>query len=192
MSKQDEQHNMESWDPDFYETGSTRPPKSYGGVAAVLLVAVILLGGLCSALGIINMKLLQQLADLQEPKETVTIFDDMNSSPTGGTTAVQDVYECRGIPCLDLEGQTVSDFDQRFYNMPPGVLILKVTEGGSAHEAGMATGDVITGVDGQAITGSEELTRALEGHEPGQTVMLTVYRPKSKEALELKLELSEE
>ncbi len=192
MSKQDGQHNMESWDPDFYETGSTRPPKSYGGVVAVLLVAVIVLGGLCSALGIINMKLLQQLADLQEPQETVTIFDDMNNSPTGGTTTVQDVYECRGIPCLDLEGQTVSDFDQRFYNMPPGVLVLDVTEGGSAHRAGMATGDVVTAVDGLAITGSEDLTRALEGHNSGQTVTLRVYRSKTKETLELTLELSEE
>ena len=34
------------WDSGFYETGSTRPPKNYGGTVAVLLVAGILLAGI--------------------------------------------------------------------------------------------------------------------------------------------------
>ena len=54
-------HEYEPWDRDSYETGSTKPPKSRSGLLSVLLVAVILLGGITSALGIMNIRLFQQL-----------------------------------------------------------------------------------------------------------------------------------
>ena len=57
----EQNHPIEPWEQDSYETGSTKPPKSRGGVIAVLLVAVIFLGGICSALGIMNIKLFHKL-----------------------------------------------------------------------------------------------------------------------------------
>ena len=53
-------HN-EPWDPSIYGTGRTKPPKSHGGLIAVLLVVVIFLGGLVSVLGILNVKLFKEL-----------------------------------------------------------------------------------------------------------------------------------
>ena len=50
-----------NWDPDTYRTGSTQPPKSKSGCFAVLLVLVILLGGIVSILGIVNVQLLRKL-----------------------------------------------------------------------------------------------------------------------------------
>ena len=50
-------NNIEPWENDSYETGSTRPPKSYGGLVAVLLVLVILLCGVSSILGVMNIRL---------------------------------------------------------------------------------------------------------------------------------------
>ena len=44
-----------------YRTGSTQPPKKHRGLLAVLLVAVIFLGGIISALGILNIRLFSQL-----------------------------------------------------------------------------------------------------------------------------------
>lgn len=49
------------WERDSYETGSTKPPKSRGGIVAILLIAVIFLGGICSVLGIMNIRLFRQL-----------------------------------------------------------------------------------------------------------------------------------
>ena len=49
------------WERDSYETGSTKPPKSRGGLIAVLLIAVIFLGGISSVLSIMNIKLFRQL-----------------------------------------------------------------------------------------------------------------------------------
>ena len=59
----DERNNygMDPWDQDSYKTGSTKPPKNRGGAIAVLLVAVILLGGITSALGVMNIQLFRQL-----------------------------------------------------------------------------------------------------------------------------------
>ena len=60
----------EPWDPSIYGTGRTQPPKNRGGLIAVLLVAVIFLGGLVSVLGILNVKLFKELNNL--PKENPT------------------------------------------------------------------------------------------------------------------------
>ncbi len=49
------------WERDSYETGSTKPPKSRGGLIAVLLIAVIFLGGISSVLSVMNIKLFRQL-----------------------------------------------------------------------------------------------------------------------------------
>ena len=49
-------NNIEPWDPDFYETGSTEPPKSHGTLVAVLLMSVIILCGFSSALGLLKLQ----------------------------------------------------------------------------------------------------------------------------------------
>lgn len=48
-------------DPDTYRTGSTQPPKSRSGIIAVLLVLVILLCGIVSILGVVNIRLVRQM-----------------------------------------------------------------------------------------------------------------------------------
>lgn len=54
-----------------------------------------------------------------------------------------------------------------------GARVAGVLDGTPAATAGLAAGDVITAVDGTAVTGAEALTAALAGHEPGDTVTLT-------------------
>ena len=62
------------WEPGMYETGRTRPPKSYGGLIAVLLVVVIFLCGLVSALGVVNVRLFAQVNELSKPKDNSLSF----------------------------------------------------------------------------------------------------------------------
>ena len=47
----------------IYQTGSTRPPKSRGGLIAFLLILVIVLLGAVTILGVMNVKLFRQLND---------------------------------------------------------------------------------------------------------------------------------
>lgn len=51
------------FDDGIYETGRTCPPKRHGGVIAFLLILVITLGGVTSALGIMNIRMFQQLQE---------------------------------------------------------------------------------------------------------------------------------
>ena len=63
----DKRHNnMDPWDPDYYETGSTQPPKSNGALIAVLLMGVIVLCGLTSALGLLGTN--RETADKETPE----------------------------------------------------------------------------------------------------------------------------
>ena len=68
-------HNQrDPWEPGLYETGRTRPPKSHGGLIALLLVIVIFLGGLVSVLGILNVRLFAQLQDRPSEEEDALSF----------------------------------------------------------------------------------------------------------------------
>ena len=60
-------HTPEPWEQDSYRTGSTHPPKSHSGAIAVLLTAVILLCGVTTALGMLNIKLFSQLNQADDP-----------------------------------------------------------------------------------------------------------------------------
>ena len=55
-----------------------------------------------------------------------------------------------------------------------GAGVRAVNQGSAGQKAGLKEGDVITKVDGQVITGSEDLVATIRGHRPGQTVTLTV------------------
>ena len=49
------------WDDGVYGTGSTQPPKSHRALLALLLVIIIFLGGIATALSILNIRLFQEL-----------------------------------------------------------------------------------------------------------------------------------
>ncbi len=70
----------EVWDAGTYQTGPTTPPKKSNPLVAVLLVMVIFLGGIASALGIINLRLLAALQQ-QQPMETLPLQLQQGSKP---------------------------------------------------------------------------------------------------------------
>ena len=83
----DRNNNVEPWDRDSYETGSTRPPKSRGGIIAVLLMAVIVLLGVTTMLGLLNVRLFAQSQHPSAPTvgEGMAFYPD--NAPTGTTAS---------------------------------------------------------------------------------------------------------
>lgn len=74
-----------------YRTGSTRPPKNHGGLIAALLVVVILLCGIVSALGLLNVRLfarLQQQPD--EDRSQISFSDTENKADPVKPSEAQD------------------------------------------------------------------------------------------------------
>ena len=75
--KSDINEYIGQFDDGTYQTGAIRPPKRSSGLVAFLLALVIFLGGLCSGLGIVNVRLLEELS--QANRETTPLA--MNSQP---------------------------------------------------------------------------------------------------------------
>lgn len=59
---------------------------------------------------------------------------------------------------------------------PGGVIVTGVVAGGPAEAAGLAAGDVITALEGEALADINALQEALARHAPGDEVILTVLR----------------
>ncbi len=175
--RKDKQQCNDPWDRDFYETGSTQPPKQHGGLIAFLLALVILLGGACSALGILNFRLLQELAHGDRSHETLTLFENtVVASPKETITA-----DDSRLPRLGVTGQTVSEFDRHYYELPRGVLVTDVAEDRCAHRAGIRPGDVIFSLEGKAVATQEELAAALNSLKADRQIKVEVFRSQTRE-----------
>ncbi len=94
-----------------------------------------------------------------------------------------------GRPQLGISGVNVTEADAERFNLPQGVYVYSVVEGGAADLAGLREHDVITAIDGQEITTMNELTEIKNQHNAGDTISLTIYR--SGESLDVQLTLQE-
>ncbi|BCJ38171.1 protease [Actinocatenispora thailandica] len=70
---------------------------------------------------------------------------------------------------------------------PAGAAVVSVTKNGPADKAGIRAGDVITAVDGTQVTDVGQLTTILAGHQPGDTVEVTVDRDGNQQQIKVKL-----
>lgn len=172
-----ENQNIEQ---DSYKTGSTKPPKNRGGLVAGLLVAVILLAGVSSVLGLMNIQLFHML---QEKKGSPVSFEE--DMPTEAKDAAsgtdQDAY---GEPVLGLTVGSISELDQRYYHLPAGVLITEVDMRGCAAKAGLTAGDIIVAFNGVEVQTAEELEQALGACGAGDRVKVDFYRYRSEKMME--------
>ena len=75
-------------------------------------------------------------------------------------------------------GVTISDVsaESQSYGLPEGAAIRSVTEDGPAAEAGLQTGDIVTAVNGAAISNSSDLKKYVQAAAAGDEMELTVYR----------------
>ena len=92
---------------------------------------------------------------------------------------------------LGIEGVDVNTESAQMYNMPTGVYISKVVNGGGAEKAGLAKGSIITGLDGTTINSMDTLKEQLQYYKAGEKVTLTVQTPdKSGEYKESSVEVT--
>lgn len=123
------------WDDRVYGTGSTQPPKSHRALLALLLVIIIFLGGIATALSILNIRLFQELhrkenaltvayavqsqteAEAEKdptlatyPREKTTV--DLQQTPDGdsreGEMSLQEIYETNIPAVVSISASTGS------------------------------------------------------------------------------------
>ncbi len=96
----------------------------------------------------------------------------------------------KGRPFIGISGQEVTDTISKTYNLPIGIYITQVSQGSGAAAAGIQTGDVLTAINGKAVTTMEEVNTAKKQYKSGDTVTVTVVR--NGKTLSLKLTFSEQ
>ncbi len=96
-----------------------------------------------------------------------------------------------GRPSIGIRGQDVSEQQQRFYNLPAGVQIASIDSRAKAASEGLEIGDIITAVNGKAISSMNEVNEIKEGMKAGEQLTLTVYRPTAQKSLDLKITLTD-
>ena len=77
---------------------------------------------------------------------------------------------------MGIQCSTVSSSAAEAYDMVEGAYVKTVNEGSAAETAGLQTGDIITALDGKAVSGSSELTSMIKQYHAGDTAEITVWR----------------
>ena len=81
-----------------------------------------------------------------------------------------------GSAYMGIQGRDLSAYDASSFNMPQGVYLLAVVDGGPAAQAGLQSGDIITALDGSQISSMNEIKAALAKKNPGDTMTVTISR----------------
>lgn len=194
----------QSYEPQEYRTGSTAPQKSHRGLLALLLVAVIILGGAVSILSIMNIQLFRQLA--KDHNETLP-FSLFHTEPVGSVNAWEPAQPEKEASLTPEEGilagnnsgsglfpdgisqgaqdsravhgicgDPLSAFNQHYYQLPQGLCVTKIIPGSCAAAAGLRAGDILLDVNGFTVTNLHSLEEFFSHCEPGTEVTFTLYR----------------
>lgn len=90
-----------------------------------------------------------------------------------------------GVKAADLTTEAI-----QMYNMPAGAFVTEVTEGGAADNAGIKKGDIIVKLDGQKVSGKDDLVDKLQYYEAGENIEVVISRANSGEYKEQTIEVT--
>ena len=90
-----------------------------------------------------------------------------------------------GIKAADLTTEAI-----QMYNMPAGAFLTEVTPGGAADKAGSKKGDIVVKLDGQKVSGKNDLVDKLQYYESGETVEVVIARANNGEYKEETVEVT--
>ena len=82
----------------------------------------------------------------------------------------------KGRPSIGISGTTLSERDSMFYGLPAGLLIDYVHPYSDAFKKGIRRGDIITKMNGTALSSTAEIKKIRDNFTAGDKVTLTIYR----------------
>lgn len=81
-----------------------------------------------------------------------------------------------GKAYLGIQADTLPASVSQYYGLPAGAYVVSVESGSCAEKAGLVAGDIITAVDGKAISSSDDLISVKKDYRAGDEAVLTVSR----------------
>ena len=112
--------------------------------------------------------------------------------PINSVRSIVDSIIEKGYVTKPYIGVMVSDVGEEStkYGLPEGAAVVSVTEGGPAEKAGIKANDIITEVNGKAISGKSDLSTVISEHAAGDKLTLSIYR--QGETLSVTVEIGEQ
>ncbi len=86
-----------------------------------------------------------------------------------------------GIGIQEVDQKLAQSFG---LDQPRGALISAVSDGGAGAKAGLKAGDIVTAVNGQPISATSDLQRAIADAAPGSSVRLTLWRDRHEQSVQ--------
>lgn len=90
---------------------------------------------------------------------------------------------------LGISGRTVGS-EASSYNIPSGVYVAEVSEGGAAQKGGVKVGDIITAINNQDVRSIESLKEKANSYRKGTEVELTIQRSNDGTYIEKKIKVT--
>ena len=103
--------------------------------------------------------------------KAIPIIDSLKTQESRTKVAEED----QGV--LGIYGISVTSDVASAYGMPVGAYVEELIEGGGAAQSDLQAGDIITAINGQTVTGMDDLQSQLSYYEAGTEVTLTVQHP---------------
>lgn len=93
-------------------------------------------------------------------------------------SVAQDLLEDGTVttPYIGIIGTSITSENASLYKLPVGALIMEVTEGGPAAQAGIQAGDIITEFNGKTVMDMDSLSELVKETEIGQKVSVHIIR----------------
>src|SRR6202043_1178793 len=104
------------------------------------------------------------------------IKDFMPDMPDIRMPAMPQVFSVWGSPVLGVEAEALGPQLAAFFGVKDGVLVRSVLKDSAAEKAGIKAGDVVTKVDGAAVTTPNELSRAVHSASSKKTFAVELMR----------------
>ncbi|MCR4329394.1 MAG: trypsin-like peptidase domain-containing protein [Candidatus Roizmanbacteria bacterium] len=83
---------------------------------------------------------------------------------------------------------SIIDRDTALLNkVPAGALVRDIVKGSGADDAHIIVGDIITEIDGIAVTKEDDIAKMVASHKVGDTLTLSVFRDKKVQKIQIKL-----
>ena len=92
-----------------------------------------------------------------------------------------------GRPAFGFTVETLEVQVMLFYDLPGRLCIRSVEENSDAYQKGIREGDIITAIEGVAVTSTDEFNRIKNEHVAGEELTLTVYRNGTNYEVSVKL-----
>lgn len=93
---------------------------------------------------------------------------------------------------IGISGVAVSAAEAESYSVPHGIVVGAIAENGPCDKTDLQEEDIITALDGKAITSFSEIYQVLETHKPGDKVKLSFYRQTDGKNHEIEITLQED